>query len=132
MSSGNVLQYLGIYAKGDESTYWTGQIVSPRIKTLVAQGNFGVIRDLDLTSSNIANCTTWYTRKPAAYYTYLGPEMRASLAASAITYNSGTDTYSVALVLGIGAIKKPSSFNFLQPETPAARSVSTAIPLFPS
>ena len=55
-----------------------------------------MLRDLDVSLTIAGNCTTWYTRKPSAYYSYSASEFRNSLYASSITYNAGIDTYSLA------------------------------------
>ena len=94
------VQYIGIYHVNDEPTYWTGQLVGTLMKARIAQMNVAVTRDLDLTQSNSAICTTWYTRRPSAYSFYRGAEMRTSMYAGQATYNSGTDTYS--LMFGSG------------------------------
>lgn len=104
VSSGNALANLGIYHINDEPTYWTGQLVSPIYKWRVAQANFKVMRDLNLSNGNLTNCAYWSDRKPGAYWSYQPPEMRNSTAiyagAGSITYNSGTDTFSITLGSG--------------------------------
>jgi hypothetical protein len=85
-------------ADDDEPTYWTGQIVSPQLKKVVQQAGIGVIRDLGFTQNTKNNLTTWATRKPAAYWSWSGVELRcgALCGNGSIHYYVPTPTQSTA------------------------------------
>jgi hypothetical protein len=103
---GDSIANIGVYSVADEATYWTGEQFGTEFLQRLAQGNFGVIRDLNSASANASNCTTWATHKPASYYSYAAPEERASLYASTVTYNARTDTFSITFGSGNFADKQ--------------------------
>lgn len=119
-TSGNAIQYVGFYHINDEAAYATGNLASPDFKARIKQGNFAVLRDLNWGFGNIANCSTWATRKPASYYSYNSSEYRNAssgpgqfvdangdgASGGTISYNSGTDTFSISLGSGNFADKQ--------------------------
>ena len=74
----------------DEEIYWTGAIVSPKLKTVFTSAGWSVLRDLGLVQwLTYGNITTWASRKPAAYYQYNVDEMRDSIYAGDVDFNGG-------------------------------------------
>lgn len=80
----------------DEQTYWGGTIVSPRLKTAIKAAGIGVVRDLGFTNNVFNNLSTWGTRKPSAYMSWGGIEMRCgqSCGNGSINYWVGNATQS--------------------------------------
>lgn len=105
-TSPNEPQNVGVYNINDEATYasgplalgGTGNISGAQYRQVVAQGNINAARDLN--AGGFGNCTDWNVKTPPNYYTYTGPYLPTALAASSITYNGGTDTYSVSFGSG--------------------------------
>ena len=99
-SQNNTLEFAGFYAAQEESAYDSGEQIGAKYKALAQEAHWAVLRDLDL-SNTFNNCSTWYTRKPSAFLSYGATEYRNSLTASASSYNSGTDTYSITAGDGV-------------------------------
>jgi hypothetical protein len=102
VASGNTLGNMAFIHKSDEALYASGQLTGVLFKQRVQQGNFAVLRDLDTFETNITNVTTWATRKPTSYFSYVAPEMRASLYAGVASYalNGSSNDYSATLGSG--------------------------------
>ncbi len=157
-SSGNNADNVALLHISDESAYWAsatpcglGQacILGGLFKTRIQQGNFAVLRDLDWSVANESNCTTWSSRKPITYYSYPTPEPRnassgpgqyvnsAGTGASGgvVSYNSGTDTYSITL--GSGGPADKQTILMLPPATGTSSSRislngTTSVPILTS
>ena len=113
-TTGNTIQFLEFVHINDEAASWyaplslgsanTG-LAGTLFKQRIAQGNFHTLRDLGWAGENIGiggnNCTTWATRTPTSYVSYNTNQVQnPSLAASNVTYNSGTDTFTVTFGSG--------------------------------
>lgn len=103
VASGNTLGNMAFIHKNDEALYWAGQLTGSLFKLRVQQGNFSVLRDLNTAGTNITNVTTWATRKPTAYFSYLAPEMRNSLYAGQPTYALNGSSNDYAVTFGSGS-----------------------------
>lgn len=103
-------------------------LVGSQFKARVQQANFKVVRDLNWTNANLGSCSTWSTRKPATYFSYRAQELRnaasgpgqyvnaaGGASSGTISYNGGTDVYSVTL--GTGAPVDKQTFLALIPTT---------------
>ena len=101
----NTVQSVGFYysclfskatcvGNDDEETYWTGEQFGDQFMKVMRQQLYGVVRDLGWSNNNIANCTTWSTRKPLAYYGWQAPEFRASLYVGVPTMATDTINFS--------------------------------------
>jgi len=95
----NPVMYMGFYHTGDELTYFSGQLVSPKFKERAVQAGFEVLRDLNWADSNAANISTWSTRKPSKYWSYVTSELRSSIfyPKAQVTYalNGSSNDYSI-------------------------------------
>jgi hypothetical protein len=92
-----------VFYVNDEAALNAGQVFGARFKQRLMEANFGVVRFLNWQPGNVTNVTTWATRKPITYMTYLGSELRASLYAG-FTTNAGA-AYSATLP-GFGLVDK--------------------------
>lgn len=104
----NPLTSGGFYHVDDEMTYASGQFVSPKFKERVQQAGFEVLRDLNWADSNVANVSTWSTRKPTKYWSFNTSELRSSIfyPKAQVTYalNGSSNDYSINT--GAGAVDK--------------------------
>lgn len=104
-------------------------IAGTEFSTRIKQANWGVLRNLDWIIGNNSMCTTWSSRRGSTYWGYADGEMRNAIAGTetytvqghsytvphpgqyvnaggtgasggTVSYNSGTDTYSVTLGSG--------------------------------
>jgi hypothetical protein len=107
----------------DEAAWLAGQVFGTQFKAVLAQANFGVIRFLNQQPSQ-ANLTTWATRKPVGYFSYVASEYRASLWAGQTT-NVGND-YSITFGSGAPVDKQTILLQFN-----AAATLNTAVVTFP-
>lgn len=136
-------------------------IVGAMFKQRIQQANFAILRDLDWQFGNVSSCTTWSTRKPITYSSYTSSELRNAVSGTetytaggqvytiphpgqyvnaggtgasggTISYNAGTDTYSVTL--GSGNFVDKQTFIAQIPATGDASSLislngNTAVPI---
>lgn len=132
------LDGMAFYHLSDETAYESSATPSGRgqasilgalFKTRIKQANFKVLRDLDWIETNVSNCSTWATRKPITYFSYAADEYRnaasgpgqyvnatgSGASAGTISYNAGTDVYSISL--GSGAPTDKQTFLALIPAT---------------
>lgn len=138
---------------GEETAFWNSAtpcgsgkacIIGAMFKQRIQQANFAILRDLDWQYGNISSCTTWSSRKPITYASYVASELRNAASGTetytagghvytiphpgqyvnsggtgasggTISYNAGTDTYSVTLGSG----------NFVDKQTFIAQSPAT-------
>jgi hypothetical protein len=101
---------MAVVHSSDETLYWAGtQLIGVQFLATIRQGNMLVWRDLDYSGSENGPWTTWDTRKPISHWSYQADHLfnrvsgqgvfcnSAGTGASGctVTYNSGTDTYSI-------------------------------------
>lgn len=108
-TTGNTVQFVEVVHISDETASWAAPeylgasssgLGGALFEQRIVQGNFHTIRDLGWINNVFANCTTWATRPPTSYFSYAAPNEAPSLAASSVTYNAGTDVYSVTFGSG--------------------------------
>jgi hypothetical protein len=84
---------LQVFHVNDEAALNAGQVFGQQFIARLKQANFGVIRFMGWQGSNTSNVTTWATRKPVSYWSYVASQFPASIYAG-VTQLSGT-AYSV-------------------------------------
>jgi hypothetical protein len=99
-SSASQLMYGALVHKNDLLAYAQGQMVGAIFKQRVQQANFAYLRDLNTGQTNNGNITTWATRKPINYFSYLAPEQRSSLYQGQASYTLVSTTNQYTLNLG--------------------------------
>ena len=102
VTSGNTFGNMAFVYKGDLALYASGQVTGVQYKLRAQQAKFAVLRDLDTAATNATNVTTWATRKPASYWSYVATEMRSSLYTSALTYALNGSSNDYAVTFGSG------------------------------
>jgi hypothetical protein len=98
----NTIQNIGLYPASDATDYENGFVSSGIFRSRAKQGNFKVLRDLDLVNGNFTNCSTWSTRKPTTYIGWGGSEWRKSIYAGTASYvlNGSSNDYSITFGSG--------------------------------
>lgn len=113
--------YMALVHVNDLLAYAQGQMVGVLFKQRVQQANWAYHRDLDTAQTNNGNITTWATRKPLTYFSYLAAELRSSLYQGVASYTlvSTTNQYTLNLGASLPVDKQTICF---QPQTSATSS----------
>lgn len=81
-----IITNVQIYHVDDAAKVVAGEIFGTLFLSRIREANFGVLRFLNWHDNNVSNMTTWRTRKPVTYATYLGDQLNNSFYAGTATH----------------------------------------------
>ena len=81
-----IITNVQIYHVDDADKIAAGEIFGTELLFRLREANFGVIRFLNWQDNNVSNMTTWNTRKPVTYATWLGDQLNNNFYAGTATH----------------------------------------------
>lgn len=112
---------LKLFYGADETLINAGQIFGVQFLSVMRSGNPGVLRFLDWFAANTSNVTSWATRKPVSYISYVQDEYRPSLYAG-VTTTSGVKH---SVTFGSGSPVSKQTMHVVFKATPISVTIGT-------